>query len=313
MLVIQSQNLDSSQAMFFARQLEVVRAETYDIKYADLKGRTLVNIEQDNPGAEVITYTQFDRAGIFKLIANYADDLPRSDVFGKQFSAKVFGFGGSYGYSIQDIRAAMMAGGRLDQKRARNVREISDSTHDRMIYFGNSEAGFTGLFNNPNITTGNVVAGVSTTTQWATKTPDEILTDLNSAYTDVLVLTNETEVPNTLLLPVEQHAAITSRARSINSDTTILEFFLRNRPNITRVETVVQLANIGNRADMPDTVGDAFMFYKKSPDVLGYRAPVWFEQFAPQQINLAFNVPCHSRSGGVAYYRPLAAVIKGGI
>jgi len=313
MLVIQSQNLDSAQSVHFARELEIVRAKAYDVKYPELKGISLVTLEQDPAGAETITYKQYDRAGVAKLIANYADDIPVGDVFAKEFSARVFGFSNGYVYSIQDIRASQLAGSQLDLKRATNARRVSDENHDRTIYFGNETAGMTGLFNNPNITTGDVVAGASTTTAWTTKTPDEILKDLNNAFANVVTLTNGTEAPNTLLLPIAQLMYIQSTARSANSDLSILEYFQRNRPEITRVDWINQLADVGSRADMPDTTGNAFMMYNADADVLGYRAPVWFEQFAPQEVNLAFKVACHSRSAGVAFYRPLAAIIKGGI
>jgi hypothetical protein len=37
-------------------------------------------------GAETITYEQYDSHGMVKFITDYADDLPKSDVKGKQFS-----------------------------------------------------------------------------------------------------------------------------------------------------------------------------------------------------------------------------------
>ena len=57
--------LDAAENLFFARELEHVRAKSYDIKYADRKIRQLVPVDNSvDPGAEVVTYSQYDRVGV---------------------------------------------------------------------------------------------------------------------------------------------------------------------------------------------------------------------------------------------------------
>ena len=118
------QNLDANESIFFARELEYIKKRTYDIRYPEYKATAMIPVSGEaGPGATSITYQSFDRVGIMKIIANYADDLPRSDVFGVEYSVPVKSLGGSYGYSIQEIRSAAMAGKPLTARKANATRQ----------------------------------------------------------------------------------------------------------------------------------------------------------------------------------------------
>jgi len=91
--------LDSNESMFLLRQLDYIKQQTYDIKYAELKARKLFPVSSEaDPGAERIYYRQYDQSGIAKIISNYADDLPDADVIGKEYFASVKTLGSSYKY-----------------------------------------------------------------------------------------------------------------------------------------------------------------------------------------------------------------------
>ena len=91
-------NLDSAQTIFFARELEAKKAQTYDVIRAPLKAFELIPVSTEaGPGAEAIVYEQYDSTGIAKIIANYADDLPRAEVKGQEFTARVKSVGNSDG------------------------------------------------------------------------------------------------------------------------------------------------------------------------------------------------------------------------
>ena len=108
---------------FFERELESIEAKLYEFKQRELMYRELIPVSnRDNPGAESLTYRMFDKVGMAKVIANYADDLPRADIFGKEFTHAVKGIGMSFGYSTQELRAAQMAGRPLDSAKAASLR-----------------------------------------------------------------------------------------------------------------------------------------------------------------------------------------------
>ena len=74
-------------SVFFARELESIESRLYDFKKRELKYRELIPVSnRDSAGAETITYRMFDKVGMAQIIANWSDDLPRADVFGKEFT-----------------------------------------------------------------------------------------------------------------------------------------------------------------------------------------------------------------------------------
>lgn len=312
---IVSINLDANETAFFARELEFIKARSYDVIYPELKAIQLIPVSSEaGQGAETITYQQFDQVGIAKIIANYADDLPRADIVGKEFTAKVRSIGASYGYSIQEIRAAQFANRNLVQRKANAARRANDQTVDRIGWKGDATHGLIGFLTNPNITAAEVQVGGTTATKvWSTKNPDEILKDLNDAVTDIVELTNGVEVPDTILLPIAQYAHIQKTRLAAGTDTTILQFFLANNPSITRVEWVTQLKGLDPLPSGDSGPKDVMVVYKRSPDKLTFEIPQAYEQFPAQERNLEFVIPVHSRCGGVLIYYPLSVSVVEGI
>ena len=72
---------DAGETIFFARQLEYVRSTTYDVERPALSAWDLFPIDYSIPaGANTITWRQWDKVGQAKVIASYADDLPKADI-----------------------------------------------------------------------------------------------------------------------------------------------------------------------------------------------------------------------------------------
>jgi hypothetical protein len=303
---LQLSNLDAQESAFFARELEQIKSRTYDIVYPDLKGRMFVPASQEpaDPGAETITYQQFDRFGMAKMIANYADDLPRVDVAGKEFTTPVRSLGASFGYNLQEVRASTRARKNLPQRKANAARQVIEEKLDELIAIGDSVTGLVGFLNNANVPTASVVGAV-----WSVKATvdaEDILFDINDAVGDMLALTKGREMPDTVLVPVEQYT-ILAQTRLVDRDRTLLEHFLASNPWIKSVEHWYRLDGAG--------VGgtDRMVVYKKSPDKLFYEIPQDFEMLNIQENGLEFVTPCHARSGGVIIPYPLSVSYRDGI
>lgn len=304
-----SMNLDAAGDIFFARQLEYIQARVYEFEYPALKSFELIPISYDVPaGAEYVTATQYQAVGRARIIQSYADDLPEAGILGIQLTNPVQGIGTSYRYSHQEIRAAQMARIGLPLRLAEAARRANDQLVDNLAFFGNPAVGLTGLTNNPNIPTVTVPAdGTGGNTEWTTKTPDQILRDMNQIVNQIVVNSNEVEMPDTLLLPLAQYTLISSTPRSANSDTTILSYFLMNNPFIRAVVPVPKLAGVGIGG------ADVMIAYEKNETKLEMQIPLPFTQYAPQERNLEFVIPCESRFGGVSIYYPLSLIIGEGI
>lgn len=296
-------NLDAAESAFFLRELEHVKAKTYDIKYDKFKARDLIPVSREaGPGAESIVYQWFSMVGIAKIIADYADDLPRADVAGAETSSPVKSIGDSYGYSVQEIRAAQRAGRPLNQRKASAARRAISVVEESIASLGDSQTGLGGLLNNANVTT--VVAATKTAggTTWAVATATELLADLQTLFNTIYAATNGHEAPDTIVVPAPQYAILATTPINTISDKTVLEFFLEKYRalGVRSVESwsECELAGTGST--------DLALAYVRNPDYCTLEIPQDFEQFPEQQRNLEYVVPCHERIGGVLIYYPVA-------
>lgn len=310
---ISSVALDANETFFFARELEYIKSKSYDIEFPEMKAFKHIPISTEaGEGAQAITYAQFEETGFARVIESYAEDLPRADIRGKEYTTPVKSIGVSYGYSVQEIRAAIYVGRSLTQRQANAARRANDQKINRLAWFGDDTYRILGLINNTNIPANFVPAdGTGGTTQWVNKTPDQILRDMNQVTNSIPAITKGVEMPNTLLLPIPQYTLIASTPRSSVSDTTILEYFIQNNPFITTVDWVPELQGAGPVVDAVAT--DIFIVYDKNPDKLTMEIPMPFTQYPPQERGLEFVVPCESRYGGIIIYYPLSLTIGEGI
>jgi len=305
----QSLNFDAGETAYFARELEAVKSASYDIKFPELMAFSIFPISSDTPeGAQSITYNQYESTGKARIISNYADDLPTANIMGKQFISAVKSVGISYQYSQDDLRASLMTGKGLPQRIADAARLGNDQKVNDLAFFGDDDYNIFGLFNNPNIPSASVANdGVGPSTLWSTKTPDQIIRDMNDLVNGIRVLTKDVERANTLLLPISQYAFISSTPRSSTSDTTILDFFKRANEDIKDVIAIEQCAGAG-----PLGV-DVMVAYNRNPGKLTLEIPMPYKQYNPQERNLNLYIPCESKFGGLLTYYPLSMSIGEGI
>lgn len=297
-----SGRLDANESIYFARQLEYVKSQAYDVKRPALSAMSLFPVDTSVPaGAINVTYRQYDTVGMAKVISNYADDLPRADVTAKEFTSPVRGIGISYGYSVQEIRASQMTGSSLDVKKMRAAQRGHEEKINQLAWSGDTASGLPGFLSNGNIPGYTVTAdGTGSSKLWANKTADQILRDMNGIVNAVYTTTKGVHKPTELWISLARYALISSTPRSSTSDTTILDYFLANNPFVERVVPVNELSGIGSGGS------DIMIAAENMADNYQMIVPMAFMQHAPQQTNLEFVVPCESRFGGVTIEYPLA-------
>ena len=201
-----------------------------------------------------------------------------------------------------------MAGKPLEQRKANAARLAVDQKINQIAYNGDETNNLVGLFTHPNVTVYTLPTdGTGTSSKFKDKTADQILRDLNGMVNKVVELTQGVEAPDTLLLPPAVYGDLATRARSATSDTTILEFFLKNSPYVKTAMPIPECVGAGTG----DT--DLIMMLNRDPDKLTLEIPQPFEQFAPQAKGLEFEIPCHARLGGVIVYYPLSLIKASGI
>lgn len=306
--VVSSTQLRDDSAVFFARQLEYIKAQTYDVKRANLSAFQRFPINTSTPeGANTITYRQYDTVGMAKIIDNAANDLPTADVTAKEFTANIRSIGNAYTYSTQEIRNAQYAGVPLTTKKVVATQRAQMELINKIAFFGDTANGLQGLKTNANIpelTIANDGTGSSKT--FATKTPSQIVRDVNNLINLVLSQSKGVHRANEVWMPIEQYAYIATTQNSAASDTTILQFLKQVNPNV-EFYALPELDQFGASS------ADRMYALENSMDNWQLEIPMMFKQEMPQQDGLLVKVPAESRCGGVIVEYPLAFAFADGI
>ncbi len=130
-----------------------------------------------------------------------------------------------------DMQRGNMTGRNMDSLLRDGLRMTYDKHMDENTYVGFASYGTTGLVNNPDVLVTDAAAtGSGSGTTFASKTPDQILADINTA---ILTAWEQAEydldaVPNHIIMPYEQYNYLATTKVTDLADKTILTFLLEN-------------------------------------------------------------------------------------
>jgi len=205
-------------------------------------------------------------------------------------------------YTVLELESALKIGRPIDQQKYQGMRLKHQMDIDAMVYIGDSDTGDKGLVNLPAyapgvpgvgiITNFPVGAGVGATAAWSTKTPAEILADINFALNTVWMNSGWAVVPNRILLPTAQYGFIATQLVSAAGTTSVLRYIEENnilaRSGAGRLE--IYPCKWCNGAGAGGTIGtpapgvsDRMVVYTKSPEYVRYpmtllaRTPIQFD------------------------------------
>lgn len=304
--------MDEGESVFFARQLEHIIAQEFDIEYPELRARQVIPITMEaDPADQTITYREYDRMGIAKLITDYSQDLPRVDITGAEFTSKIRTIGASYGYNYDEVLASAKTGRDLEGRRAETAREAILRKENAVLLLGDSTHGLKGFLNFASVPVVSIAAdGVGASKKWSDKTPDQCLRDLNAVVNSIPEATFGIEQPDTLLLPRAAYHVIATKRIGRDSDMTVLKFFVQTNPYITSVEAVEVLNELNTAGSGGAARG---MVYRRDPLKVRGEIPQDFESLPAQARGFEWLIPCRSRCGGVIWHKPLSATYFDGI
>lgn len=286
-------HFDAAANVLFTNQLVQTLAGTFNTKFAELKGKLMVPVDNSiAPYIETVRWEQFDTQGPdAKALAgqDWQNDLPQVNGSGAENFQRMQSYGLAFGYNEQELLATAHGGQPIDQLRALAVRRGLASKLDDIAAVGDSSRSLLGLMNQTNTAT------YTATSSWAAgTTADLLLADLNGLCDKAFVDTKEVEFVKRIVMPTAFYRLIETKARSTTSDLTVLEYFKRNNPGI-QVMSWERLSSIAGAG------GSGARVIAYNPDPLNVRMllSVEFEAKPPQQRNMGFVVNCHMRSGGV--------------
>lgn len=315
---------------FDAQGLSFVQAQAYRInatvikqKYPSWDFSDFVYVETEgNPWAPgVLTYTS-DESGKAKFLSTYAKDMPFADV-SQDMMLKSFHLAGiGYQYNIGEVNTTLaVVGGTLPSRRATAAR----GAYQRFMYettlFGQPEKGLQGLTNYAGVPTENAAAnGTGGVTWWVndagvgTKTPAQIVADINRALTGVSNSTFGTVLANTLLLPEKALDYISQTPYSATTMETILSFVVRT--NSYTLKTGQQLRIRGLRELNTAGAGGTgrLVAYYDAPEMVKLHLPMPHQFLNVYPDGWAnFVIPGIFRTGGIEFLAPTTAFYMDGI
>lgn len=140
----------------------------------------------------------------------------------------LFLWGMQLGYTIPELESAIRLGRPIDVQKYEGMQLKHQMDIDEMVYIGDTDLGKYGLFNHSSVTSGAVTAGATGDTLWTSKTPDEILADVNALIQSTWAASGYAVCPGELRLPPAQFAYLVSQKVSTAGNVSILTFLEDN-------------------------------------------------------------------------------------
>lgn len=300
---------------FFEAQAYKVNARVYETVYPDWDIGRFVFVDTSGPewSPGVVTYMS-DISGRANWQSGAAKDIPLADV-SQDYQLKTHHLAAiGYQWNIEEINSMIQVGGTLPDRRARAARMAYSKFIFNLALFGDTEKNYAGITNYPGVTIIPAPAdGDSGVRTWVnasgvgTKTPAEIVRDINLALQGVARSTFDTVLADTIMLPQEALDYIAATPFSENTMETILSFVMRTNLYTLRTGrqlTIVPLRELGNAATdttSPTSAGKGRLIaYNNSPEYMRFHLPMP-HRFLPvyQDGPLNFLVPGIFRTGGV--------------
>jgi hypothetical protein len=131
-------------------------------------------------------------------------------------------------FTSVELERSQLTGQPIDAQKTDALNVLYQMNTDQMVYIGASEVGATGLFNSSLVTAASVATGVGGLKTWVSKTPDEILQDVNTLLQASWSASAFAVCPSELRLPPAQFAYIASQKVSSAGNVSILKFLEEN-------------------------------------------------------------------------------------
>lgn len=301
---------NDAQALAFVQgQAYKINQTVYETRYPDYDFSRLIYVDTSGPewAPGILTYTS-DMTGQARWQSGYAKDVPMADVSQdmqqRSFSLAAIG----YQFNIEEINTAIQVGGSLSDRRARAARKAYMKFMHDLTLKGDTTKGLGGLINYsgvnvstaPNDGTGGVTTWVDANGV-GTKTPAQIVRDINLMLGGIYTGTYEVELADTLLLPFEAYNYIASTPYSATTTETILSFVQRTNLYTQQtgqpltIRTVRELST-GNAAG----TGGRAVAYKNAGEYVKLLLPMPHKFLPVHQAGWGqWEVPGIFRTGGV--------------
>lgn len=222
-------------------------------------------------------------------------------------------------YSILELESAAKMGRPIDDQKYEALKLKHQMDIDEQVYVGDATLGQFGLVNSALVTNvTNVANGASGFPAWSTKTPAEMLADVNAMLQSAWAASGYAVMPTKILLPPTQYGYISTQVVSSAGSISILKYLLEN--NIVTASgngsIVIQPAKWLVGAGAGGTIGtpgvDRMVAY--TPEKRYVRYPMTMLQRTPIQYDSIYHKSTYfCRLGAVEVVYPETLAYRDGI
>lgn len=315
---MKTKTFDSTLA-YFVNQLDNLDRKLYEPLYnvtwgRDINLRTGITMANES--------TSFIRSNIGGIgtqnaqgkpwISPNTTTLPGVSVNGERVVLPLRLLGQEISYTSVELERSQLVGQPIDTQKFDAMNIMYQMNTDEMVYVGDNDVGTKGLLNSSLVTSGAVANGTAGTPQWTTKTPDEILKDVNDMVTAAWQASGFAVCPDKVLLPPAQFAYISSQKVSNAGNVSILQFLednsiaLRVNGRKLEIQPVKWLTGRGASG------ADRMVAYTNQEDKVRFpMVPVRRE--TPYYLGIKFNAPYIWAFGEVEFLYPETVIYRDGI
>lgn len=307
---------DPQQAIgFLVSQTSIIEPEVYRIQYPEIIYSQLIPIDSSaGEWAKSVTYFSLDKVGQANWLNNTATDMQYADINRNKFEQGIEMAGIGYTYNLEELGQAMMVPGlNLSTERADAARFAYEMFMDNLAYRGSTSKGFTGLFNNANVTQVEAAHGAKGSSLWSLKTADEIIADVQNALTGVYEGSLTVEMADTVLLPIGS-LQLLANTRVPNTYGNALDYLAKYNLYTYTTGAPLTIRSVLGLDTAGHDGGGRMIVYRRDPRVLKLHVPMP-HRFLPvwQRSAIVFDIPGIFRVGSVEIRRPGAVRYIDGI
>lgn len=294
----------SEQGIFRPEDLESIDSVLYEPKYEELTARQVLNVKSDvDAGAETYSYNVMTRSGVAKILANGADDVPLVDLDMRRVYQRIYSIVTGFTYTIQEQRQALMTNTNVDTAKAAVARRAVAEKENRLAWVGDSSYNIQGLSNAEGIQAEPVEEGAQNSTEWASKTGEEIVADVRVIRSRVNALPGHTA--DTLALPPDQYEMLEKPYNEYHPRT-IMDY-LRSQNWFERIVRAPELEGAGEDGT------DSLLVMDSSSEVVELLVPMDIMRHDPEWKFPRWKFAVEERCGGVIIRYPMAIARGDGI
>lgn len=178
--------------------------------------------------AGTLAQGQGNAGGNMPWISAETNDIPGVSVNGNKVTTPLRLLAREISYTSVELERSQLTGQPIDVQKINSMNTLYQMNTDQMVYIGSADVGAKGLFNSSLVTPSNVANGISGSPLWTTKTPDEILADVNALVEGAWQASAFAVCPGELRLDPFNFSYIASQKVSSAGNVSILKFLEEN-------------------------------------------------------------------------------------